>query len=126
MSTKFNPIRIAENPSQSLTINKSKGSITGILERFIVKDGNFHVSILPALNISGYGKSSKEANEMLQEVLNDYFESLIKLKQELLEAELVKYGWKHGIFKKLFENTAFIDEYGVLKNFDLPEDTTNI
>ena len=123
MATKFNQVKITEHPSQSLTINKSKGSVNGVLERFIVQDGDYIVAILPALNISGYGKDMKEANEMLLEGVNDFFESLINLKQEAIEVELGKYGWKQGLFKKRFENKAFVDENGILKDFELPKDT---
>ena len=101
-----------------------KHSVKALLNVFTIVDGEYSVAIAPALNLSGYGKTDEGATEMLKEVIIDYFESLMNLQPYQALKELEKYGWEKQWFsKKKFENRAFIDEYGVLKNLELPENT---
>ena len=108
---------------EKLQINKSKKIITGEIKAFNIKDGSKIVIYVPSLNISGYGSSFEQAIDMLKEIIDDYFRELVKLKPENISIELKKYGWEKTIFHKRFEQKVFIDKDGVLKNFELPEDT---
>jgi len=121
--SKFKKLSVSENPSQSIFINKSKGHIHGVLKVFQIQDGEFIVVYCPSLNITGYGKTVDEAESMFKDSINDYFESLMVLKKEAIDSELSLLGWDHGYFAKRYENKAFIDKQGVLKNFELPKDT---
>ncbi len=107
----------------TLVINKSKGKIKATFRVFHILDGNFKVAYIPALNLSGYGKSDENAYDMLKEVLSDYFGSLVSLRKDQLLSELGKYGWTAGFFAKQFTNNTYVDKDGVLKNFELPKDT---
>lgn len=108
---------------QTLSIKKNKKVIKASLTVFYIKDGEFMVALMPGLNLSGYGKDKAQAEIMLRDVLDDYFESLIKLKQNDLNAELAKYGWKHTPYSKQFQNTAHVDKKGILRNLNMPNDT---
>ena len=61
---------------------------------------------------------------MLEEVLDDYFHVLFKLKLLEISAELFKYGWrKDPVYSKRFENIVHVGKAGVLRNLDYPVDT---
>lgn len=127
-TSKIGVLKITSSPDkkgkdQELQINKSKKRINATLQVFYIQDGAFKVAFIPALNLSGYGKSHKKACEMLEEVMSDYFHSLIVLKKDQLLSELSKYGWTTKLFRKQFINNTFVDKYGVLKNFKLPKNT---
>lgn len=110
--------------SQYLKINKSKGTIQGILKIFNIQEDTGIVLYIPTLNMSAYGDTSDEALEMLKEILDDYFISIMDIRTEAMLKELKKYGWQvHSIFKKRLENHTYIDRDGILKNFELPKET---
>ena len=111
------------NEPQTLIINKSKGTIRGVLRVFYITDRKFQVAFMPALNVSGYGKTQDEARSMLREIIEDYFTGLLELKRVKLMAELSKFGWQSGSFKKRFENTAHVDKEGILRNLAMPKNT---
>lgn len=104
--------------SEKLTL-KTHG-IKGRFNLFTGKSGEYWVSIVPALNTSGYGKTEEEAQSDLQYNLNLFCKDLFSLNSEQRVTELKKMGWHNDkLFKKQF-SSAFVDENGVLKNFDFP------
>lgn len=110
---------------QELVIYNSKNMIEakGLLILHMTDHGH-QIAYMPALDMSGYGETQGEAMEMLAESVHDYFEQVIKLRPEEQSIELAKYGWsqdKHR--KKHFLSDVTVDKAGVLKNFELPEDT---
>lgn len=106
-----------------LKINKSKQKINSVIRIYTVKEGKFKVIYVPAFDLTAYGKNDNEAKEMLREVLEDYFGSLIELKLDQIRSHLVKFGWSVGIFRKQFENTKKLGKKGVLRHLKLPQDT---
>jgi hypothetical protein len=103
---------------EKLTL-KSHG-IKGHFNLFTGKSGEYWVSIFPALNTSGYGKTEEEAQSDLKYNLNLFCKDLFSLKPEQRIAELKKMGWHNDkLFRKQF-SSAFVDENGVLQNFDFP------
>jgi predicted RNase H-like HicB family nuclease len=44
------------------------------------KDGHYHIAFTPSLNLSAYGDNKEQAMERMDEVLGDYFENLLSLK----------------------------------------------
>ena len=88
-----------------------------------VEEGHF-ISYLPSLNLSAYGNTKEEATERLfKEVFDDYMKNVLNLKPERILKELFKLGWaKNPFFNKRLTN-SYIDKEGVLKNFNLPEET---
>ncbi len=89
-------------------------------------DDHGHVIIyVPSLNISAYGDTFEEAQEMLEVALDDFCETLYSLPEPQRTEELKKYGWnRNPLFKKKFEiSDSFVDKEGLLKNFELSDDT---
>ena len=94
--------------------------IKGHFNLFTGKSGEYWVSIVPALNTSGYGKTEEEAQSDLKYNLNLFCKDLFSLKPEQRIAELKKMGWHNDkLFRKQF-SSAFVDENGVLQHFDFP------
>jgi len=94
--------------------------LKGQFNSFTGKSGEYWVSIIPALSTSGYGKTEEEAQNDLKYNLDLFCKDLFSLKPEQRILELKKMGWDNDkIFRKRF-SSAFVDENGVLKNFDFP------
>ncbi|MBO9612898.1 MAG: hypothetical protein J7619_09400 [Dyadobacter sp.] len=99
----------------------SKDGLAGRLKVFTGQQGDFVVSIVPSLNVSGYGHTEAEAMESLRETLGTFFIDLFELPEVQRHRELNKLGWEaEPMFKKKFSK-AFIDQNGVLQDFDNPE-----
>jgi len=111
--------------SQHIWVNRSNKVASAIVKVFIIDDHGHKVAYIPALELTGYGKSDKSALDMLKEAVGDYFHNLIALSPKKIQSELKKYGWTKGLFTKKYENSAFIDKKGILQNLELP-DTTKI
>ncbi len=104
---------------EKLTVTPN--GIKGLFKAFTGESGEYWVSILPSLNVSGYGKTEEEALENLKENSDLFWQDIYSLGEIGRNAELKKLGWTvNRIFKKKFSK-AFIDEKGVLQNFDHPE-----
>jgi hypothetical protein len=75
--------------------------------------------------LSAYGDTCEEVTDRLfKEVLDDFFENLLALSPEQANQELEKLGWfRSKLFKRQFKSNSFVDRNGVLKNFNLPEET---
>lgn len=95
----------------------------GVKGKFLVftgKSGEHWVSIIPSLNVSGYGETEEDAIKDSQYNLRVLFEDLYELTAVQRNSELKKLGWsQHKIFKKQY-SSAYVDENGVLQNFDSP------
>lgn len=71
-----------QNKKEEITLNLKKGSVSAIFKIWSIKEGDFTISILPSLGISGYGKQKEDAINMLDEALGAYFTNLIGLKKK--------------------------------------------
>lgn len=90
-------------------------------------DHGQHVAYMPSLKLSGYGATNDEAVQMLfEDVLDDMFHNLFALSQSEISKELAKYGWHKSSIpnKKYYNDLPYIDPSGILKNFNLPTDTS--
>lgn len=58
----------------------------------IIKEGKSYIAYTPALDLSTSGKTYKEAKERFEEIVNIFFEELIK--KGTLEEVLLDLGWK--------------------------------
>lgn len=96
------------------TLKASLNCYTGV-------QGEFWVSIVPSLNVSGYGTNEEEARESLKENMDVFCEDLFNLKPDRRMIELNKLGWHSGTFFKKRLSSSFVDENGVLQGFDHPE-----
>jgi predicted RNase H-like HicB family nuclease len=107
--------------SLSETIKIGSEGLFGRLLVFSGEQGEFWVSIVPSLNVSGYGKTENEANESLQENLHTFCKDLFSVSEDQRKVELKKMGWvPNKLFKKKYAK-AIVDENGVLQHFDHPE-----
>lgn len=89
------------------------------------QDNDHTVAYLPSLNLSAYGDNAEEARDRLfKVVLDDFLENLMDLSPEKVNKELQALGWSRSkLFKKQFKSNSYVDRDGVLKNFNLPEET---
>jgi hypothetical protein len=88
-------------------------------------DHGHKVLYMPSLNLSAYGDTNQEAFDMLRMVVNDYFNALFAVPQRTAWTELKKLGWEQKVtyLPKLLKNAAYVDAEGVLRNFELSEET---
>lgn len=88
------------------------------------KEGDSHIIYLPSLQISSYGESMEEANEMMKISLNEFSENLLQLNELKINSILKQLGWEKAKFfnKRLvhLSETTFED---IKKEFNLPDDT---
>jgi len=89
-----------------------------------VNDG-YYIIYLPSLNLSAYGKNHAEALYMMDKVvMPDFFKNLLDLSDREIIEELSKFGWEKSQFFKLeLSKAAHIDKEGILRDFELSEDT---
>ncbi|TRX52375.1 hypothetical protein FNH22_21930 [Fulvivirga sp. M361] len=101
--------------------NKAEKGVVGAYE---FEDHGHFVIYIPSLNISSYGSNKNEAREMLNESLDDFFQSMLYYDPEVAHYEMLKLGWKRDkLFKKKINDPPYVDVNGVLRDFDLSEDT---
>ncbi|ARK09022.1 hypothetical protein A6C57_01105 [Fibrella sp. ES10-3-2-2] len=113
----------APRRTDTLTIDFESHSIMGILNSYRFEDNGFIVTYIPSLGLSAYGETVEEANQMLvHDVINDFFNTIIDLPAVAVFEELSKLGWTCNKATE-FKNQAYVDEAGILQNFDLPQDT---
>lgn len=86
-----------------LTKKKIKGEFGAI--KFIDKDTKQSVIYIPSVQLSGYGSSFNEADEMLKFSLNQFFDYILRLPHSKTLDELKNLGWQRGIFNKRFSNS---------------------
>lgn len=88
-------------------------------------DNGHHIAYLPSLNLSAYGSTKEEARQMMSDIiLIDFFESLLNIPESQMFEELQKLGWERSpFFKQDLSKSVHVDRAGILKNFNLSEET---
>lgn len=111
--------------AESLKINLALKKVNGNFRVFTFEDHGHTVSYIPSLNLSSYANNKMEAIEtMTNIVLKDYFENLMQYSEQEIYQELSKLGWlKNMLLKIELNNNTHIDEKGILRNFNLSEET---
>lgn len=82
------------------------------------KQGDYVLLFCPAVNLSGYGKTVKEADELLKENLLLFSEDILSMNNTEREYFLASLGFKKERYKSKNFSKAYVDEDGILKNFD--------
>lgn len=82
------------------------------------KQGDYVLLFCPAVNLSGYGSTDKEANELLKENLVVFSEDVLSMNTTEREHFLASLGFKKERFHNKNFSKAYVDEDGILKNFD--------
>lgn len=96
----------------------NKNSIHLKIAIFTGKEGDYFVTISPSLNVSGYGKTKKEAMQSFGENIELFCADLIALPKKRIEIELRKLGFIREKFQLKNFSKIYVDENGVLKNFE--------
>lgn len=108
-----------------IKMDRQKKVFSGLFKIFELIDNNQIILYLPALDLSAYGETKEKAIEMLNDIMVEYGRNLFTVNQEQVRIEFEKYGWRQNLyFKKKYDNSnSYIDIKGILRNFELPEDT---
>ena len=104
---------------EKLTLTKS--GVKGFMQSFTGKSGDYWVGIVPSINVSGYGTNEQEAINNLKDNVNLFWEGIFSLDEAMRKRELKNLGWTSGQFFKQQFSKVYVDEAGVLQNFDSPE-----
>jgi hypothetical protein len=109
-----------------LRINFKQRKAKGHVKLAVFQDGEWFVAYSPTFKLSGYGISESEAVKMFfSDVLSDFLQSLYDLPEGKGVVELKKLGFvKKPYFKTQYLSKAHIDKEGILRDFDLPVETT--
>ena len=106
-----------------LRINK-KGVALGV-KTFSGKEGDFYLMYSPSLNLSGYGDTLEEAEESFSLSLDLFCESIHAMNLIQRGQTLMMLGWSKVPLKNKNYSKSYIDQDGVLQNFDEGTVTTN-
>lgn len=109
------------DPKRPERLKVSAHGLVGRLNAFSGEQGEYWVSIIPSLNVSGYGKTEEEANESLKENMQTFCEDLFAISEVQRKIELKELGWEPSKFFKKKFSKAYVDEHGVLQNFNNPD-----
>jgi len=82
------------------------------------KQGEFFIYYCPSLNISGYGKTEKEAEDFIKVEIEVFCEDLRTMNTKEKEAFLSSLGFKKEVFASKNFSKAFVDENGKLQDFE--------
>ncbi len=109
---------------ETLHINAKRNAIKANINvaSFVDKDTNQHIAYAPSLEISGYGNTQQQAEEMLLESVNSFFMQLLDLSIGQLNEMLKNYGWKKDRLRNKDFSKAFVDISGDLNNFNIEKD----
>jgi len=107
-----------------LKIQFTRKKVSLGLNVFEFNDNGYMVMYSAALNLSSYGESKEQVEEMFKIVIKDFCENLLKLDEEQINKELKNLGWvRNSIFKKQYLNQVYVDKEGILQNFNLSSET---
>ena len=118
---KFN-FKIEEKQTQVEKITLGPNGLKGIFKCYSGKSGDYWVSVIPSLNTSGYGSTEEESREDLKYNMDIFCEDLFNLDKVSRNRELQNLGWRKDKYFGKRYSSAYVDENGVLQNFDSPEE----
>ena len=89
------------------------------------KDTNMYVSYAPSLEVSGYGDTIKESQEMIKSSLDEMLEILQRNTVKDVKDQLIRLGWRQNRWKNKIYSRAYVDPEGELKNFNVDLSTVS-
>lgn len=104
------------NESEFFRVNKN--SFLFRIKVFLGKEGDSCLMYSPSLNLSGYGDTFQEAEKSLFLSVDLFCESLSKVNSKQRDHLLKNLGWAKAELKNKNYSKSYIDEDGVLQNFD--------
>lgn len=105
-----------ENIKESIRIVHKKITVKVLV--WSGKDGDFFVTLSPSVNVSGYGSTKKEADSSFHENMNLFCSDLLSLPKSKIDIELNNLGFKKDFFHNKNFSKSFVDEKGILQNFE--------
>ena len=101
LNFKITPLVKDQTDPKPETLRLTKNGIKGWLRNFTGMQGEHFVSIIPSLNVSGYGFTESEAIESLKDNLHTFFSDLFALTEVQRRKEISTMGWEvNTIFNK--------------------------
>jgi len=94
----------------------SKNEITIRINVLSGEEGDYSICYSPSLEVSGYGKTKKEAQESFDLNMSVFCEDVLKLKTIQQHALLRDLGWESKKYARKQFSKAYVDENGVLQN----------
>lgn len=87
-----------------------------------LEDGST-IFYIPSLRISAYGDNFDEAKQMAEEVVDDFFKSLLNLGESEGTKKLIELGWKRSpLFKKRMEALSTTTFEDIKREFNIPDE----
>jgi len=109
---------------ETINIDVRKKIFKAKLNGIGFKEGDSHIIYLPSLQLSSYGDTIKEANEMMKISLKEFSESLLEMNENKIHSILKQLGWeKTKFFNKRLVNLSETTFEDIKKEFNLPDDT---
>jgi hypothetical protein len=100
------------------TLKVTKGRVEASVKIYLGKQAGIWLYYCPSLEVSGYGRTKKQALESYNDSMEQFSEDIAEAKLSEKEKELRRLGWiRNKFFKKKYGNVS-VDEEGVLQNFD--------
>ncbi|PKR80376.1 hypothetical protein CW751_09900 [Brumimicrobium salinarum] len=101
------------------TFRVKKGVVSARLLSVSGKEDDSFVIFAPTFNLSGYGNTRGEAEEMIKESFDDFVHYFLTLTSSEKELYLFQHGFSKEKFKSKNFSKAYIDENGELQNLKL-------
>ncbi|NJM94189.1 MAG: hypothetical protein HC842_05600 [Cytophagales bacterium] len=103
-------------------IQFKKNNVRSRLRYFTGRSDEYYVTLVPSMNVSGYGKTTQESMADMLYNLGLYFDELQKLSEDQRTTELARWGWvRNKLFQKKY-SLPYVDKDGVLQGFDNPNE----
>ena len=108
---------LANKPEED-TVRIKGGVLTVEATVISGKDGEYFVSIVPCLMISGYGSTEQEAMDSLDENMETFCEDFMRLTQDKRKLELIKLGFSQVSYHTKNFSKLYVDENGLLQGLE--------
>tara|TARA_R110000868_G_scaffold355726_1_gene617287 strand:+ start:3740 stop:4105 length:366 start_codon:yes stop_codon:yes gene_type:complete len=109
---------------ENIKIDIKSKRLTATLKGIGFKEGEYFIIYIPSLNVSGYGVTEQEANELVKITLENFSEELFKMNENKIFEQLKSLGWqKNRIFNKRMSNLSETTFEDIIKEFNLPKET---
>lgn len=113
--------KLSKNINSDNTVDSIRIKGDKILLKFTAisgMSGDYFLFLVPSLNISGYGTTEQEALAFLEVEAQLFCEDLSEMKIQDREQYLISLGFSPEKFHSKNFSKAFVDDNGVLQNFE--------
>lgn len=107
------------NDSIRIIPSKKTISMSGSIFELVSKTDQDTVLYIPSIKIYGKGKTFDSAKKELETKVNSFLKSLLKLSVDQIAAKLSRLGWKQNKYKSKNFSKSYVDENGILKDFEI-------